>query len=149
MTAYTVVSAAKKKDVDGRHGPMQVIALTLRNDAGMEKAVEWFTKATTPLPTPGAKLDGEVTKDEQYGTFKFKKAQQQNGYQGGGGRPRDPQERKSIQAQASQKVAVDIVRLGLGTLANGDQPASVDAIAEAVERVAERLFRQVEALSNG
>lgn len=102
MSTFTVASAAKKKDVPGQHGPMQVIALTLDDGTGEPKAAEWFTKATTPLPQAGSTLEGELTKDPQFG-WKFKRAQNQNG---AGFRQRDPRETAQIVRQHSQRMAL-------------------------------------------
>jgi hypothetical protein len=98
MATYTVTGATKKKDVQGKHGPMQVITLMLEGHAPL---VEWFTKADTPLPAPGSTIEGEVSQDE-YG-FKFKKTPA-GGFAGGGGKT--PEQQKSIVRQHSQEMAL-------------------------------------------
>lgn len=83
MATYTVQSASQKKTVDGKYGPMQVIALTFSD--GTE--AEWFTKATTPLPAAGSTLEGDL-EDGQYGKS-FKKAKPAGGFSGSGGSAKD------------------------------------------------------------
>lgn len=100
MPEYLVVTAVKKKDVDGRNGPMQVINLVLDID-GKHQAAEWFTKASTALPAPGEKVDGTL-EASQYG-LRFKKAFKEGG---GGFRPRDPKESAKITRQHSQEMAL-------------------------------------------
>jgi hypothetical protein len=97
MPTYTVTAATKKKDVQGQHGPMQVIALMLEGHAPL---VEWFTKADTPLPTPGSTIEGEVSQGE-YG-LKFKKTPA-GGFRPGG---RSPEDSKQIVRQHSQEMAL-------------------------------------------
>lgn len=111
MPTYTVVDASQKKALDGKHGPMQVIALELQDDlAGAPKAAEWFTKASTPLPAVGERLEGDVTQGE-YG-LKFKKAQAAfNGGGGGGPRPEDPKRAAAIQRMHDQHMALRAVEL--------------------------------------
>ena len=106
MSTFTVQAAAQKKEVPGQHGPMQVIALTLDDGTGEPKAAEWFTKATTPLPQAGSTLEGDLTKDPNYG-WKFKRAQQN----GGGFRGRSPQETAQIAHMHAQKCALAYAQL--------------------------------------
>lgn len=115
---------------------------------GDEKVFELAQKADKAPPAIGDAFEANVEEREHEGTtyYKLKKVYQQRGGPGGG-RPRDPQEQKRIAVQASQKVAVEVVRLGLGSLAPNGAAASVEAITDAVEQVTERLFRQVEGLS--
>lgn len=109
MSTFTVKSASHKKDVDGKHGPMQVIALALKdNSTAQEFDAEWFTKASTEVPASGTTIEGTV-EDSQYGK-KFKKAFQG----GGGGRGRSPEETRAIQRQHSQEMALRALTL-LGT----------------------------------
>ena len=102
MAEYTVIAANQKKELDGQHGRMQVIALTLGKD-GQADAIqaEWFTKATTPLPQQGQKLEGEVEQG-QYG-LKFKKAQ--TGFGGGKG-GMDPATQRRVARFAAQERAL-------------------------------------------
>lgn len=127
MPEYGVISAVKKKEVDGQHGPMQVIALTLDDGTASPIAAEWFTKASTPIPAPGERLDGTL-EDSQYGK-KFKKAQQQ----GFGGGRRDPQTEKRITRQHSQDMGIQTLRLAieLGAL----KASEVTTVKEIVQRV--------------
>lgn len=103
MAEYTVLSAVHKKAVDGRNGPMQVINLRL-SDGTNEHDAEWFTKASTDVPLPNARLEGTLEPTD-YG-LKFKKAFSGGGGGGFGGRPRDPKDTAAIVRQHSQHMAV-------------------------------------------
>jgi hypothetical protein len=137
---FTVVEATKKKDVEGRNGPMQVIGLGLIDEAGTAVAAEWYTRADTALPQPASTLDGDV-EDGPYGK-KFKKAAPAFGG-GGGFRQKDPAERRSIAMQSSLTRAVEVVRLAhdLGWKPDGEKPVS--ALADAVAVVARKFYKQV------
>jgi hypothetical protein len=101
MTPITVQKATQKGEpVDRGYGPMVTYALTLDAN-GQTVTADWFTKASTPPPSPGSVLEGTIEPSE-YGP-KFKKAR--NGF-GGGGRPRDPQENARIMRQHSQEMAL-------------------------------------------
>jgi hypothetical protein len=104
MATFTVQQASQKKTLDGKHGPMQVIALILQEYGIAETtAAEWYTRADTALPQPGSTLEGELSPSE-YG-LKFKKAQPAGGFGGGRG-GRSPEETRSIVRQHSQMVAL-------------------------------------------
>lgn len=101
MPTFTVQAASQKKLLpDNGRGAKQVINLTLADGDQPPVIAEWFTNATTPLPTPGSTLDGTVEQSD-YGP-KFKKA----GGFGGGPRQRDPRESAQIQRQHSQEMAL-------------------------------------------
>ena len=110
MATYTVKGQSTKRDnIAGKNGgTFKVYLLTLANDQGTERQVEWFTRGDTPPPEIGSKLDGEVTKDEKYNTLKFKKA---GGWSGGGGRG-PSRDGASIEAQVSAKIAGEIIAAG-------------------------------------
>lgn len=136
---FTVVEATVTKEhPDFKHGPMKTITLGLLDEAGTPVKAEWFAKAATPVPAPASTLEGDV-EDGPYGK-KFKKAQPANGY-GGGGRQKDPGERRSIAMQASQKVAVDAVRIAVDC--GAWKPESVSQAADAINAVARKLYLQV------
>lgn len=124
MAEYTVLAASQKKMVDGQHGPMQVIALTLQADGGQPQQCEWFTKATTNVPVAGQKLDGEL-QESQYG-LKFKKTQGGGfgGFRGGG---RSPGEQRSIARMHSQKMAMQYAAV------KGEVPSTWTALEELVD----------------
>lgn len=144
MPTYTVQAAAKKKDVEGRNGPMQVINLTLLDPADNQpKIAEWFTKADTPLPQHGQQLEGEL-QSGQYG-LSFKKAG--GGFGGGGGGRKDPPEtRRSIAMQHAQKCAVSVLEVAA---AHGPyEPPNAGDVATHVKAVAQTLYLQVMAAEN-
>jgi hypothetical protein len=127
MAEYTVVAAEHKKAVDGRNGPMQVIALRL-SDGTTEHAAEWFTKADTAVPSPNTRIEGTL-EPSQYG-LKFKKDRPAFG---GTARTRDPKESAAIQRQHSQGCAVALlhVKAIAGKLADDDlTPAKIKALAD-------------------
>lgn len=103
MGMYTVETVQPKATFKNDYGEFQVYALTL-TDGTTPQNVEMNQKITTPAPTVGQRLEGEISTDKN-GYLKFKKAQQQNG--GGGGRgPRDPKETAQITRQHSQEMAI-------------------------------------------
>lgn len=119
----------------------KVVYYTLKLE-GVEGAVSVGHKPDRPAPKVGDSYDGWTVETDDQGRKKLKRAAGSGGFNGGG-RPRDPAERRSIQAQASQKVAVDVARIALET---GKSTAEV---LKAVEHATEKLFAQVERLSGG
>lgn len=97
MSTYTVTQARKAKDVEGQHGPMQVIELVLQDETG-SKTAEWYTKAATPLPQVGSQVEGTIEQG-QYG-LKFKKAFNP------AGRPEDPKRSARIQRMHAQEMGL-------------------------------------------
>jgi hypothetical protein len=131
LAEFSVLAASKKKDVDGKNGPMQVLALTLAKEGEAAPVVaEWYTKASTPIPAPGAKLEGEL-ENSQYG-WKFRKAQQ-NGFGGGG--KRDPATEKRIVHQHSQDMAIETLKLA-HAMGVAPKVENVKGIVDVVEQVA-------------
>jgi hypothetical protein len=141
---YTVVEAEKISDKPDRgYGPMQTIRLKLRNEQGGERGgITWYTKATTQVPAADSQVFGDV-KQGQYG-WEFKKAQQ-GGYNGRSGAPRDfkadPVKQAAIAMEASQKAAVEIVKLAHVTERT---PAEITQI---VKDLAGDLFEQIQKVS--
>ena len=139
MAEYTVVPAEHKKAVDGRNGPMQVIALRL-SDGTTEHAAEWFTKADTAVPSPNTRIEGTL-EPSQYG-LKFKKDRPAFG---GTARARDPKDTASIVRQHSQHMTLLLLQAKAqsGKLTDEDlTPAKIkqvtdffdDDVAHGVER---------------
>lgn len=144
MPTYTVVAVSDNvRDWSStKGGPMKGYRVTLRNADGREmENVEWSRKATTPAPEAGLKVEGTVDTSGPYGA-KFKQAQQGGGFGGGGRGPRDPAERRSIEMQASQKVAVDAARLAIET--GVLKVENLQDISFAVRTFAGDFFKQVE-----
>lgn len=83
------------------------VDLVSNDDGRLEGDVELTQKKTAPLPQVGQVLEGDIEQNGNFG-LKFKKVQG-GGARGGGGRPRDPQERASIERQVAFKGAVDLV----------------------------------------
>jgi hypothetical protein len=130
---FKVVSASKKKDVQGKHGPMQVINLVLEDAEGRKNA-EWFTKAETQLPQPGSTLDGTLESGE-YG-LKFKKAQGAGFGGGGGGKGRSPEENARIVRQHSQEMALRyaVAKASAGQLPDDFKPKDLLLIIDWFDR---------------
>lgn len=137
MTAFTVKAASKKKDVDGKHGPMQVIALTF--DDGTQ--AEWFTKASTPVPAPGSTLDGEL-EDGQYGK-KFKKAFAG----GGGGRGGQGLSKEEWAAKDKRIARAGVLQavVAASTPPLGDKPAAVRVYVQDVNELVDALLASLDA----
>lgn len=136
---YTVVEAKKTSDKPDRgYGPMQTIRLKLRNEQGKEKGgVDWYAKASTPVPQAGTQLFGDVTQTD-YG-WQFKKAR--TAPVGGSSRDfrADPVKQAAIAAESAQKVAVDTIRLAIETK---QDPAEM---ARQVVEVSRVLLEQIKA----
>jgi hypothetical protein len=140
--AYTITAVNDQvRDWQSQQGgPMKGYRVTLRNADGREMAnVEWSRKANSPAPQVGQTVDGTVDTSGQYGP-KFKAAMAGGGG-GGFSRSKSPEERRSIAMQASQKVAVEIVRM--------NAPPDVSAVTDEVLRVAQSLFQQVQRAEAG
>ncbi|HEX6024385.1 MAG TPA: hypothetical protein VFZ00_20520 [Solirubrobacter sp.] len=142
MPAYEIVQVGENPRTwhATQGGEMRAYRLTLRNADGREmQNVEWSRKVTSPAPTVGQKVEGTVDTSGSHGP-KFKMAPTSS--YSGGGKTRDPAERKAIAMQASQKVAVDAARLAIdaGVL----KPTSQQDVSAAVLAFADDFFRQVE-----
>lgn len=126
-------------------GPMKSYRVEVRDEQGtLIPNVEWARKADSPPPAVGQKLEGTLDTSGQYGP-KFKAAQTGGG-SGGGGRPRDPAERRSIQMQHAQKCAVEALRLA-AQFGDGDAkyvpPSAADVVAQ-IKVIASGLYQQIE-----
>ena len=145
MPTFTVTGAFKKKDVDGKYGPMKVIMLALKGPDGTEQSAEWFTKAETPHPAEGSTIEGDISQG-QYGLV-FKKAFQPRAGGFGGGRSDSPETRRSIAMQHAQKCAVSL--LDVASRGAYTPPDSVGGLAEHVKTVAAALYAQVQEAEAG
>ena len=106
--SYTVTSVNGSRDWDSKYGPMKSYKVNLKGpDGNVTNDVEVSQKSTTAAPTQGQVLEGAIEAGN-YGP-KFKKAQKPMGGGGGGPRPRDPGERRSIERQVAFKGAVELV----------------------------------------
>jgi len=110
MALYEVVSAQHKADKPDRgHGPMKTVNLALKDEAGEVHVAEWYTKASTPVPDQGARLEGEITLG-QYGPS-FKRSSSGGGM--GGPRPEDPARARAIARMHAQTASIAIVDLAV------------------------------------
>jgi len=144
MSTYQVVKSEKKKDVTG--GAI-VQLLTLKNTEGKEKdGVTMFIPAGQPAPVVGAALEGTVEYDEKFQEFKFKGARK-GPYNGRSGAPRDfkadPVKQAAIAMEASQKAAVEIVRMSLSDVRDPEAPA-LGPLVQSVKEVAQSLYEQIQ-----
>lgn len=140
---YEVVAVSDTvRDWDStKGGPMKGYRVHLKGeDGGIVANCEWSRKQTSPAPTVGQKLYGDIDLEAQYGP-KFKQAQQGGGG-GGGSYGKSPGEQRMIAMQASHKVAVDVTRIAVD--AGLWKPETPEAIAAAVVKVGDRLFMRIE-----
>ena len=143
---YTVVQAEKTADKPDRgYGPMQTIRLKLRNEQGRERAgIDWYAKATTPVPAAGTQLFGDVNKTDYGWQFKKARTGPPGGFSGAGRDFKaDPVKQAAIAMEASQKAAVEIVRLahdiGADNTAEG-----LAHVRQVVQDVAGALYEQIQ-----
>lgn len=145
MATYTItaVSDNVRDWSSSKGGTMKAYRVVMRDQAGNEtQNVEWSRKESSPPPTVGQQVEGDIDVAAQYGP-KFKQANTAGG--GGGYRGKPVEERRSIAMQHAQKCAVDVVRLAadLGEW----RPADDEKALGAVLKIADKLFAQVEGVS--
>lgn len=99
MATYTITAAEKKKEIEGKNGPLIVYTLSL-GDKDRSVDAEVLQKPSSPPPEVGSQVEGTL-QDTEYG-WKFRRAKP--AYSGGGGR--DPKETASIVRQHSQHMAL-------------------------------------------
>lgn len=140
MPTFTVQAASVKKQIpDSGRGAKQVINLTLAEGDQPPVIAEWFTAATTAIPSVGSTIEGTIEPSE-YGP-KFKKAGGFGGG-GGGGRSESPETRRSIAMQHAQKCAVEALKLAAE---HGPYtPPNAADVAEHVKTIAGVLYAQVQ-----
>lgn len=138
VTLVTITHVGEPKPWTGQHGPMVDYWLTLE---GEDKQAILTQKPETAPPAVGP-VDLNLIQHPRF-PDKFKATKpQQGGGSGGGGRPRDPAEQRSIAMQHAQKCAVEALKLAA---AHGDYrpPAAADVV-EQVKLIASGLFHQIE-----
>jgi hypothetical protein len=136
----TAVSDRVRDWASEKGGLMRSYRVTLADEATGETIgnCEWARKVSSPPPAVGESVEGDVDHSGQYGP-KFKAAARPAG--GGGGRPRDPAERRSIAMQHAQKCAVTVLEVAA---AHGDyKPPNASDVVNQVKTVAAALFKQV------
>lgn len=138
MPTFTVVNAAKKKDLpDKGHGPLQVIALNMEDEQGQPVMAEWCTKATTTVPQAGVKLEGLIQPGQFGNTFK----KQQATISRGGGK--SPQEQAAIQRMHAQKVGVAAAELAL-TAGLVEPPKDTKGLLDFIRKCADYFSTDVD-----
>lgn len=106
MPSFTVNKAEFKKKFEGKKGgTFAVYTVELKDEQGFTNA-ELVQKEETPAPKQGDVLEGTLESTE-YGQ-KFKKEQSFGGKGGGG---KSPKERAEIRRMASQKCALELLRI--------------------------------------
>lgn len=139
VVKLTAVSAPREWTYEGKTNVDYILGVEGRGAQAI-----LTQRPETPAPTVGQEIDLELTPHPRFpDKLKAKKPQKQFGG-GGGFRPRDPAERKSIQMQASQKVAVDIARLALE---HAEVKPGSEQITAQVKRIAGELFEQIEGVA--
>lgn len=129
MSTFTVNAIRKitEKRLEGR-GDFKTYYMTLTDAEGREVQADWFRKASSPAPTLGQRIEGEL-EDGQYGK-KFKPLQ--TGAPGGP-RPEDPKRSAAIQRMHSQEMSLRAVELEL-TLSLAEKPTSGDELRDRLRR---------------
>lgn len=107
---YTVKAVNSSREWESQAGGQMIsYKLALEGDGKLVGDVELAQKKATPAPTVGQSIDGTI-ESTNYGP-KLKKDFAGGGksFGGGGGRAKDPSERRSIERQVAFKGAVELV----------------------------------------
>lgn len=147
MPHFEVLAAEKIKDGQGTRGPFTVWKLGLKQDGEEAVVAEAFCPAGTGPPAVGTVVEGDIEKtDNPSWLDKFRPARKQ-GAGGGGFKPRDPAERRSIAMQHAQKCAVTILSVAAE---HGDyEPPNAGDVVGQVKTIAHALFEQVQQAEGG
>lgn len=146
--AYTIREITGTKPWDGKYGPMVDYYLTVTDSQGVDTPrVTLPQKASSPAPTIGQVLDGNI--DNTPNGLKFKKAfSPGGGGGGGGGRPKDPQERAAIAASVALREGREALQQAVAL--NLVDPSRIEGIedhAHLWKRYAEFAFKFIESKS--
>lgn len=101
---YLVENATKKKEIEGRNGPLAIYELQLKDGEG-SVTCEVAQMVTTAAPYAGQSVEGTIDHSGPFGA-KFKKASKGAAGGGNAGFQRDPKETASIVRQHSQHMAI-------------------------------------------
>lgn len=130
---YTIVGFAQApRDWETANGQFRSYYLNVEGD---DKTYELAQKRDKPAPNVGDSFEATVETREANGVTYYKlKRQYQQRSNGGSGRPRDPQERESIERQVAAKVASDLL---VALMAQGTfKPEGVAALGDAHSKLA-------------
>lgn len=146
MPQYVITNVTGPREWTGQHGPMVDYNLTIE---GRDKTAILTQQPKSPPPVLGPMELDIVDHPSEKMRDRFDKAKKTAppggfvvGARNGGGREKDPVERRSIAMQASQKVAVDILRIAQD-LPDYKKPTSGGELAHQVQVVAALLWKQV------
>lgn len=139
---YTVQKVKEIQSGNDKNGkPFTKQKLRLETPDGI-RDVLLYCPEWNPPPAEGATIEGEIGKPFREGQLPEFERARKGPYSGRSGAPRDfkadPVKNAAIAAEASQKVAVDVIRLALDTK---QDPADV---CRQVKAVAESLFEQIQ-----
>jgi hypothetical protein len=148
MTTFTIDDVDQNiRDVPTQYGPMKDYRLSLMASGETTPVIaSWLRKASSPAPVRGQQIEGAL-EDTEYGKKFREQRQMPIGSSGGGGKSyaADPKKQAAIAMEASQKVAVDIMRLYYQQAAKA--PDSAGELVSQVKQVAAALFGQIEEVS--
>jgi hypothetical protein len=137
MPSYEVVEATQAKTLPAKDDKPELAVdhYTLRSN-GQQILVTCFRRATTPIPTAGQTLEGELGDQDNFekGRRKFKRSRP------GGGtmRRRDPGESRRIEMQSARRDALHYIELKvkLGKVEDFDI-SDVGKVADGLQRLLE------------
>lgn len=148
MPTYTVKAIEETKRDD--NGNWSRHKATLENDRGQTKDVSIFvTKANGSPPKAGDKVDGEIVPNEKNPSWlpEFKLPRRGAGGGFSGPRPEDPKKTAGIRRMHCQKLALELVKLGLET-ALIEKPNNFGDLLQAFYLQADELDNDVKRASD-
>lgn len=143
MPQFTVESVERTRDwgEGSQYGPKRSYYMRV---TGHDAVVELAQKLNTPPPTVGQVIEGTLEPAQGDYPRKLKKAQQQNGFGGGGPRPEDPARSRRIVRQHSQSTAVDIIAVALGIGIKVEAESVGDLWNKVIRPLADTLDKDVQ-----
>jgi hypothetical protein len=147
MTTFTIDDVDQNiRDVPTQYGPMKDYRLSLMASGETTPVIaSWLRKASSPAPVRGQQIEGAL-EDTEYGKKFREQRQMPIGSSGGGGKSyaADPKKQAAIAMEASQKVAIDALRL----LAEfGDWKPEKEKLSLTLTSLARVLYDQIEEVS--
>jgi hypothetical protein len=147
LTTFTIDDVDQNiRDVPTQYGPMKDYRLFLMAPGETTPVIaSWLRKASSPAPVRGQQIEGAL-EDTEYGKKFREQRQMPIGSSGGGGKSyaADPKKQAAIAMEASQKVAIDALRL----LAEfGDWKPEKEKLSLTLTSLARVLYDQIEEVS--
>ena len=123
MPNYTVTEIGSTREYETKFGPMKSYKITIKGDDGFDGIAEVSQKTTTPPPTVGQVIEGDLDQSNPKYAPKLKKAQKA---QGGPPRGKSKQDEESIARAVAYKGAVELTA--------SMSPTDPEQIEQSVER---------------